>query len=184
MRRKKRENKAGLLSLPGLFLLIVAVAATAISTDLTGRPGLLFAGDAASVENQKTTDSKLEDFLEDDGFVYTREGRPDPFMPFLTTTTKAAKPEVEEELTGMRKFEPGQLNLVAIVFAGDEKMAMVQDSVGKGYVIRKGTNIGRSGVVEDIVTNRVIIDNISYTRAGEKRVTTVEMLLKQKGDER
>ena len=115
-------------------------------------------------------------------FVYRREGRVDPFQPFLTE--KAGRKEVAvqtepEVLTGMRRFEPGQLSLVAIAFSERGALAMVQDSAGKGYVIRPGTLIGRFGVVDDIVPNRILIKERHYTMAGEEQFRTVEMLLKK-----
>lgn len=128
----------------------------------------------------------LQDFLKENGsessFVYKREGRPDPFFPFLTKELMQAEVEAKEELTGMRKFEPGQLTLVAIVFSEDGPLAMVQDSAGKGYVLRKGTQIGRSGEVVDIASNLVIIKQLTYSLTREKRYKTVEMVLKKEGE--
>jgi type IV pilus assembly protein PilP len=130
-----------------------------------------------------TADEMWKELASDDGFVYKREGRVDPFKPFLTDKSKVVKAPEAEELFGMRKFEPGQLTLVAIVFRGDEGLAMVQDPTGQGYIIRKGTKIGRSGTVENIIPNRVIIQNLTYTRAGDKRYNRVDMLLKKEGEE-
>lgn len=134
-----------------------------------------------------SADSLMQELMSDDGFVYQREGRSDPFMPFLTDRAKVDQPVVpkaREELVGMRKFEPGQLSLVAIVLGGRENLAMVQDPAGQGYVIRKGTKIGRFGVVDDIEPNRVIVQNITFTRTGDERLNRVEMLLKKRGDEK
>lgn len=159
-----------------------------MSICLAGGTGLIWgasswAQDISGEEAQEQMGSWLSDIGKDDGFVYNKTGRPDPFVPFISEAEKIMQKEVpEEELTGMRKFEPGQLTLVAIVFRGDEGLAMVQDPVGKGYIIRKGTKIGRVGVVKDIMTNRVVINNITYTRAGEKRINDVEMLLKKEGE--
>ncbi len=156
-----------------------------IGSGLFDMSAILYAEEGQSQKTAKVSDSMLKDLLEDDGFVYKREGRTDPFVPFIKSAVNVVKAEEEEEeLTGMRKYEPGQLNLVGIIFRGDQSMAMVQDSVGKGYIIRKGTKIGRVGEVAKIVSNRVIIDNTLYTRGGDKRITSVEMLLKQEGDEK
>lgn len=132
-------------------------------------------------------ESFLEELTASDGFVYKREGRNDPFVPFLTDRAKIVTPDsgvIQEALLGMRKFEPGQLTLVAIVLAGKEGMAMVQDPAGQGYVVRKGTKIGRSGVVEDIIPNRVVVQNVTYNRAGDKQFNRVDMLLKKEGEEK
>jgi type IV pilus assembly protein PilP len=143
----------------------------------------------AEVENDGANPSVLlEDLFGEkvDDFVYIREGRPDPFMPYKEAeevVVEKKKEVVEEELTGMRQFEPGQLTLVAIVFGTAEPVAMVQDSTNKGYAIRKGTKIGRHGVVEDIIPNQVIIRKTTVTMAGDKRYSKVKMVLKKEGDQ-
>ena len=115
-------------------------------------------------------------------FVYRREGRPDPFMPFISEKVISSEFEVEEELTGMRLFEPGQLTLVALLFTEDGPLAMVEDSVGKGYVLHEGTKIGRTGTVEEINKNTVIIKEPYRTTAGAVKYRTVQMVLKKEGE--
>ena len=117
----------------------------------------------------------------DDPFIYKREGRSDPFQPFIKEKVAVTKTPVEE-LTGMRKFEPGQLKVVAIVIAAHDKFAMMQDSNNQGYIIREGILLGRTGVVEAIVPNKVIVKNYTYNLAGDKIYKTVEMVLNQEGE--
>ena len=116
-----------------------------------------------------------------DAFVYKREGRNDPFIPFVQERVVATQVPVEE-LTGMRKYEPGQLAVVAIVSSPGDTFAMVQDSNNQGYIIREGILLGRTGVVEAIVPNKVIVKNYTYNLAGDKIYKTVEMVLKQEGE--
>ena len=51
-------------------------------------------------------------------FKYQIEGRPDPFVPFISEKSASANINeivpVAEQLSGMQLFEPGQLNLVAM----------------------------------------------------------------------
>ncbi|MCK9264509.1 MAG: pilus assembly protein PilP [Desulfobulbaceae bacterium] len=120
-------------------------------------------------------------------FNYLLEGRPDPFKPFIEpeVATKVDPNEIieeEVELTGMQLFEPGQLALVAVMFAGEKKIAMVEDVTGKGYVIHEGVLIGRHGVVSEIREDQVIVTETARTRAGNEIVTTVVMRLKKEGD--
>jgi type IV pilus assembly protein PilP len=117
----------------------------------------------------------------EDAFVYKREDRPDPFVPFIQERVVATEVPVEE-LTGMRKFEPGQLTVVAIVMRHDDKFAMVQAANNQGYIIREGLLLGRTGVVEAIVSNKVVVKNYTYNLAGDKIYKTVEMLLKKEGE--
>ena len=118
-----------------------------------------------------------------DEWEYVFENRPDPFLPFIEL--KVATTNIPEEddviLTGMQLFEPGQLTLVAIMYSSKNKVAMVEDVTGKGYVLNEGMLIGRYGVVNHINTNQV---KISETRevAGKDVVTPVVMRLNKEGD--
>ena len=125
--------------------------------------------------------------MDDLAYTYLTEGRPDPFLPFLSEEViQTGVTEFDDEpevLTGMRQFEPGQLNLRAIIFTENNPFAMVEDAAGKGYVIRRGTKIGRSGVVSEIIPNQVIIKQLSYSMTKKKKYRTLEMVLRKEGDE-
>ena len=47
----------------------------------------------------------------------------------------------------------------------------------------EGTKIGRRGVVKDIASNTVIIEETAVTRAGKEIITQVVMTLKKEGEE-
>ena len=127
--------------------------------------------------------AEILSLVKDDGFVYRREGRPDPFVPFLTEQIlKAEKYKANKDLTELQLLEPGQLSLVAIIFSGNKGIAMAEDSKGKGYILNKGTKIGNSGVVEVIVPNSVIIKQKYKTISGKIRSRTIEMVLKKEGE--
>ena len=130
--------------------------------------------------------------IHEDTFVYEIEGRPDPFVPFITEKAAVVNVpyvdmneivEKKQVLTGMQLFEPGQLTLVALLKSDSEDLAMVQDFTGKGYVITEGTKIGRRGIVRNIASNTVIIEETAETRAGKKIITKVVMTLKKEGEE-
>ncbi len=112
-------------------------------------------------------------------FMYNRE-RPDPFFPFLTQEIMKAEAKAKAELTGTRKFEPAQLTLVAIVSSKRGFLAMVQDSSGAGYLLRKGTKIGEMGEVVLIAQNKVVIEQKDVT--GERTSRKVEMILNKEGE--
>ena len=141
-----------------------------------------------TVEENLKVEKALEELLESmkiEAFAYETEGRPDPFMPFISEKViqpMEANVQETEKLTGMRQFEPGQLSLVAIMFTESNPMAMVEDSSHKGYIIRRGTKIGRSGIVSNILPNQVIIKQLSYSMAREKKYKTVEMILRKEGE--
>jgi hypothetical protein len=71
---------------------------------------------------------------------------------------------------------------VAIILSPGKKIAMVQDSNRQGYIINEGILLGRTGVVEAIVSNKVIVKSYTYNLAGDKIYKTVEMVLNQEGE--
>jgi len=181
---RRLKDKITLQGSPAFFLPTTLSVVVVGLVFLIASNAFLFAEEPIPVSTEKLLN---ELNIADNGFVYSMEGRIDPFVPFLTDKAKVEKSatvEPAEELVGMRRFEPGQLTLVAIVLRKRDNLAMVQDPAGQGYVIRKGTKIGRFGEVEDIVPNRVIVQNITFSRTGEKRSNRVEMLLKQGGEEK
>ena len=113
-------------------------------------------------------------------FVYNRE-RPDPFFPFLTQEIMKAEAKAKAELTGTQKFEPSQLTLVAIVAGKRGLVAMVQDSSGVGYVLRKGTRIGETGEVTQITQDKVIVEQVKNV-TGERTSRKVEMIFNKEGE--
>lgn len=129
-------------------------------------------------------------FGSEDMYFYHRENRPDPFLPFIReqviqqAVKSGGEQEVPlEELTGLRKYEPGQLTLVAIVFRGNTPIAMVQDPVGQGYIVKEGMNIGRYGVIEEITPNEVVVKQTTQTWDREKLFKRVEMVLRKEGEQ-
>jgi len=127
--------------------------------------------------------AEILSFARDDGFEYSREGRPDPFAPFISEKKLQAEKNKEHEgLSGLQRLEVGQLSLVAVILTGKTGVAMVQDSMGTGYVLRKGMRVGRDGFVDTIVPNAVIIKQKYKTISGQSRYRTVEMVLKKEGE--
>ncbi|TKB27013.1 hypothetical protein FCL47_07480 [Desulfopila sp. IMCC35006] len=144
---------------------------------------------AFATENAAATSPPVVAAGIDARFEYQLENRADPFVPFISE--KAATSSVDmneiiednEPLTGMQLFEPGQLTLVATLRKDAGSVAMVEDFTGKGYVLLKGTKIGRRGVVKQIDPNAVIIEETAVTRAGKELITKVVMTLKKEGEE-
>ncbi len=146
---------------------------------------------AATADNQDMASSaatRQQAKTEEKPFEYVIGNRKDPFMPFISKKAVTKGVDMNEivepsgNLTGMQLFEPGQLTLVALVKAGSKDLAMVQDNTGKGYVITIGTKIGRFGVVKDITSNQVVIEETKQTRAGRQIVTHTAMVLKKEGE--
>lgn len=135
------------------------------------------------VQDDSTAIVELNSLKSD--FEYTTEGRPDPFKPFLSPKIELDPNEIidtKQALTGMQLFEPGQLTLVAIMQVGQEHIAMVQDSTGKGYVLNTGMKIGRRGEIINIEADRVIIEETAITRAKKEIKSRIDMVLNNEGE--
>ena len=143
--------------------------------------GAKVADAAAATQTEEKGAPSLDDILRSD-FVYQRGSRPDPFVPFLREKTVTGRIETEEILTGMRLFEPGQLNLVAISTGGTNPFALVQDSTGKGYILKEGIAIGRRGAIVSIMPNNVIIEESFLSSAGQQKKRTIKMVLRKEGE--
>lgn len=148
----------------------------------------------AVAENNEKANVEVEDLelnfevIERD-YEYRIENRPDPFIPFYTGETTSQEPdpneivETKERLTGMQLFEPGQLTLVALMEIEGQYIAMVEDFKGQGYIIHEGTKIGRRGTVKDIRSNKVLIEEVAVTRAGQELRSEIVMALRKEGEE-
>ncbi len=143
--------------------------------------------DATSDQKKASGEEQLTLPENSDTFEYQLEDRPDPFVPFLSEKIPNLDPDEiisnNENLTGMQLFEPGQLNLVALIRTGEQYIAMVEDFNGKGYVIEEGIKIGRRGIVRAIVPNKVIIEEQAATRSGKILTNKIVMVLKKEGEE-
>jgi len=154
----------------------------------------LLAGLASyAIEARATSpDGEISQVLEQESkgvsFDYQLEERPDPFLPFISdkvaTQNINADDIIDEDvdLSGMRKFEPGQLTLVAVMFASSQNMAMVEDVTGKGYVLTEGMPIGRRGIISRIEDGQVTVVETAHTRAGRKLENTIVMRLNKEGE--
>jgi len=93
----------------------------------------------------------------EDTFIYNPEGLRDPFASFLRKE-EPVKPE-GVGTSPLQQYELSQLKLVAIIVGEGGDMAMVEDSEGKGYIIKEADYIGnRFGRVKDILPGRVIVE--------------------------
>jgi len=106
---------------------------------------------------------------------YNPKGKVDPFEPLFREETAAKsallRPKKRASETPLENIDIGQLRLVAIINARGGNYAMVEESSGKGYVIKPGTYIGRnSGRVLSVEPDKVLIEE-EYEDIHGKTVT-------------
>jgi type IV pilus assembly protein PilP len=111
---------------------------------------------------------------------YNPAGKLDPFAPlYKEEQEKEAKKVVarpkgpERPRTPLEKLDLAQLKLTAIVSAGNERRALVEEVSGKGYVVEVGTRIGlERGKIIEIAPDRIIIeheDEDDFGKASSKK---------------
>ena len=93
------------------------------------------------------------------GTSYDPMGKKDPFLPLVKEEGKLIDPLLAQgPLTPLQKYPLAELKLVAVLQAGEQSKAMVEDSKGDGYILSKGTLIGdKFGEVVQIKDNEVLI---------------------------
>jgi Tfp pilus assembly protein PilP len=111
-------------------------------------------------------------------YIYNPGDRPDPFRPFYIESRRG------ETILECRGVPPGpltekeitQFSLVAVVGGGKQTIAMVQDTEGKGYVLRLGTYVGmKCGKVATIGPDGVIIEEPYRDLLGRKQTRKVSL---------
>jgi len=73
-----------------------------------------------------------------------------------------------------------QLKLVAIISTAEGNIALVEDSAGKGFFIKKGTLIGKSdGKVISILKDKVVIEELYQDVVGQTKKNEMTINLHQ-----
>ncbi|MBU0767773.1 MAG: pilus assembly protein PilP [Proteobacteria bacterium] len=109
---------------------------------------------------KETNISEITDF-------YIPEGKLDPFEPLFKkerVSLAVGKKNIKRRkpLTPLERVNLSQLSLVGIIRAPSGSRALVQESSGKGYVVKKGTYIGtNSGKIIQILKDSIIIEEES-----------------------
>jgi len=139
-------------------------------------------GKSSSVEKKriepvKGTEKKDSGKKEENEYVYDPTGKTDPFKPFiqLSPVREVAR---NVPLTPLQKYEITQLKLVAIISTPEGSVALVEDSLGKGYFLKKGTRIGKNdGKVMKILKDKVIIEEMYQDIFGQTKISEISLVL-------
>jgi len=100
----------------------------------------------------------------------------DPFESYLTVLERKSKQRRDASRSRdsnrvsepLEDFDLGALKLVAIMQMGSSRAAMVENHEGKGFVVRKGSYIGRdNGRVVNITDRNVEIMEDEFNVVGE-----------------
>jgi type IV pilus assembly protein PilP len=160
MKTKIRNNGTRALTLGIIVCFLVSLSACGGNS----KPPEKAASEAAvkkaekKAEPQEARESKEAD-QQATAYHYDPMGKKDPFMPLIQESGKLTDKILDQgPLTPLQKYSLSELRLVAVLLAGDQSKAMVEDAKGDGYILSKGTLIGNNyGEVVDIKKNEVLI---------------------------
>jgi hypothetical protein len=116
---------------------------------------------AQNVGPRKVSEAEL--ILSRPKFIYSSLGKRDPFMSLVSGEFQG---EGAVSLVGV-----GDMELVGILWGSREKLAMVEDNRGRGYVLRVGDAV-IGGVVTDITKDSITISQTFY---GETQTVVIRM---------
>ncbi len=100
----------------------------------------------------------------------------DPFKSFVTTRTAVAAttsktPKIK---TPLERYSLDQLKVVGVIAGGPMRKALLEDDVGKGYVVSPGDAVGREGGrITSIQKDRIIIESTYRDVLGNQKVRRI-----------
>lgn len=112
----------------------------------------------------------------------------DPFASYLATVAARGQRLLQEKRRQLanrprevlENFDLTTLKLVGIYKQGEERVAMVQDATGKGYIVRRGNYMGtNNGRIEKIDQNTIYLVEQVLNPAGEIVDHQVTLTLKE-----
>ena len=112
---------------------------------------------------------------EGEEYNYNPIGKRDPFRSFLADELA---PDTRKIVTPLQRYDLDQLHIIGIIWGISSPRAMVTTPDGKGYVVQKGTLIGKNwGKVSRITQDEVIISEEYRDFEGKLIVTEVPLKL-------
>lgn len=138
-------------------------------------------GEPSTPEERLAVLEKLNEQMAKSGYVYDPTGKRDPFAAYDVSPQGAA----DETKTPLERYAIGELKLTAVMKGFDEPTAFVENSLGKGFSVKKGTKIGNNGgEVIEILPDKLLILETEIDFTGQKKSRTLEMRLRTKDKEK
>jgi type IV pilus assembly protein PilP len=174
---KRNKIVYGLAPILTAFLLLVAGCGGGTPPSSLPQKGKVSSIEKTKSEPVKVADKKEPEKKEETGYTYNPVGKADPFKPFIQISP-ARNLSRRTPLTPLQKYEISQLKLVAVISTPEGNTALVEDSAGKGYIIKKGTEIGKNeGKVTKILKDKVIVEEIYQDMWGQTKISEIPILL-------
>lgn len=112
-------------------------------------------------------------------YAYSPVGKRDPFRSVLDDAKQqGTDPGGDVDCGPLCKWDLEQLKLVAVVSGVSNPLAMVEDPNGRGYIVRRGTFVGkRNGKVTQIRSGEVMVTEIYKDQMGKPHINPVAIRL-------
>jgi type IV pilus assembly protein PilP len=127
-----------------------------------------------------------EETVSDSEYDYDFDSLKNPFLPLFSDASAAPKEKNHKrqrdpkELTPLEKVDLSQLKLVATLRADSGNKALMEDSTGKGYVVKEGTYIGiNSGSIVEITNKSIVVEEEIETLTGDVKIQKREIKLQK-----
>ena len=127
-------------------------------------------------------------------YTYNPVGKPNPFQPLVVDKQEkppaapskkieaAGRDQKEEPGTPLERVELAALKLVAVVWDIANPRAMVEDAGGKGYILTRGTRIGKNqGQVTKITSAGIVVSE--KVEGSDGKIKTREVPLRLYADQ-
>jgi len=108
--------------------------------------------------------------------VFRPKSERDPFKSFVTTRTAATvrTDRAPRLKTPLQRYSLDQLKVVGIIAGGKMRKALLEDDVGKGYVVSPGDAVGsEGGKIASIRKDCIIIESTYRDVLGNKKVRRI-----------
>jgi type IV pilus assembly protein PilP len=165
------------------------VAACGEEPKQAARPAAKAAAAKASAQPEAASAAEVAEEVRPYEYAYSPIGKRDPFRSVLDD--EQAKPSLAvggRDCGPLCKWDLEQFKLVAVISGMSNPVAMVEDPSGRGYVVRRGTFIGkRNGKVSQIRSGEVIVTEVFKDQMGKPHLNQIVIELpkdeKAKGGE-
>lgn len=114
----------------------------------------------------------------DQGYVYDRRDRRDPFVPLIASSKKKGKKDDKRVIGTLASYDIGDFKVLAIAKKGDRRYALLLAPGNRSFTVYEGTVLGlHNGKVEKITDNQVItVEHIeNYLGKIESRQLILEL---------
>lgn len=197
MERTRKQLRNGKLlagSLALVFLLAVSATAAPAAAPTAAAPAALNTAVATAIPAAApATVTPAEAAVEMPEYRYDPKGKIDPFKPFVRIEIPTAvkkgpeKKKYTGNLTPLQRVPLDKVRVTGIAGSAAKRVALVEDGLGKAYMVYLGTLMGENGGrVIQIFPDRVIVEEkIGEGSKGKEKSHRVALKLhKEEGEGR